>query len=59
MYRAETFQAGKPTTDALNPNVLPELPTPEDCALRGLIFAVPMSLALWVILGLAVWGIVR
>lgn len=38
---------------------VPQVSAPRNCALRGLIFAVPVALSLWLILGLAVWAIVR
>lgn len=31
----------------------------EESAVRGLMIAVPMSLSLWVLIGLVVWAIVR
>jgi len=69
----DIYQTGEPTAEVLvskntlreldlrRPamSALPQVPSPRNCALRGLIVAVPMSLSLWAILGLAVWVILR
>ncbi len=71
MHMEDIYQAGESTAEAMvsrnklmevnrcRPAMSTLLQLPSDSAVRGLIFAVPVSLLLWVILGLVVWAIVR